>query len=369
MAFDQVRSSKKPSGAKSLQSSIFSSASSRFRKRQVSETGATSQGWSVGDSSSSTTEDHGRVPSRSGTHFTESSTSSSGEDMGSYSSGARVRLVNPEHLSESASIAGSLSTDAAGKGVEVPEPLIKSPMAMSPRSSTPSKLNDHSHTTPPPSRTTTPVPSTSRIHWNQIRNAIMSASSIPPGIPVPKATFPHSAIAPPRPQTPKPSRLARLGFRQVVDQTRELRTETGKFEADIYQACATARFGEVRHKADREGSQTANLPFMSTASLPLSTTTTASQQSRSMLPNELIGRLKPSLKLLHQTLMRYASFSGPHTLMTSLPYESEVLRVLLIPFLVDSGQHVHDERSLAVEAFDIVAQTWPAPSYQVRNTF
>ena len=55
--------------------------------------------------------------------------------------------------------------------------------------------------------------------------------------------------------------------------------------------------------------------------------------------------------------------------MTSLPYESEVLSVLLIPFLVDPGQRGPDERGLAVEIFDIATQMWPAPSYQVNNTF
>ncbi|KAF8583270.1 hypothetical protein K439DRAFT_1349020 [Ramaria rubella] len=226
--------------------------------------------------------------------------------------------------------------------------------------------SDRTHATPPPSRTGTPVvPSSSRSHWNQLRNAIVPGSPVPSSRSLVSDTgFPQPApAAPPRSQTPKPSRLARLGFRQIVEHTREIiHDEVGRFETDIYQACTGARFSEARQRVEREGSQP-YLPFMSTTSLPLSTISTASQQGRSGLSSELSSRAAPSLKPLHQTLVRYASISGPHGTIARLPYEAEVLSVLFLPFAVEVDREA-EERWLAVETFEIAVKTWRASSQQ-----
>jgi hypothetical protein len=87
--------------------------------------------------------------------------------------------------------------------------------------------------------------------------------------------------------------------------------EKGRFEAEIYQVCASARFGEGRYKSERESSQAGYLPFMSTASLPVSITTAASEPSRSTQPNEQIGSSALSLKLLHQALCAIHRFLKP----------------------------------------------------------
>jgi hypothetical protein len=289
----------------------------------------------------------------------------------SYSARSDIRLVNKRHPSESDSITGSLGEmdgPSVNTVMEVVEPLVQSPEVMSPQPLTPLKRLRRD-ASPPPSRTTTPIPSSSRIHWNMVRNAIV------PGSPVPSSSRslasevvpPQSGFttAPPRPQTPKPSRFARLGFRQVVEHTREVAyDETNRFEAEVYQACASARFGDARQKIERDNSQQSYLPFVSTASLPLSTVTVATQTNKSTQSSESIGRTAPSLKQLHQTLVRYASISSPVGTMARLPYESEVLSVLLIPFTVETGMET-EERWLAVETFEIAVKTWRGSSQQV----
>ncbi|KAF8518419.1 hypothetical protein BU17DRAFT_48729 [Hysterangium stoloniferum] len=208
--------------------------------------------------------------------------------------------------------------------------------------------------------------SPSKSHWNQLRNAIIpstttSTSRINAATLPSSNNLPQAATPLPRSQTPKPSRLARLGFRQVVDQTREVvQDETGRFEADIYQACNSARFGQVRSKA---GSQSSYRPFMSSASLPLSVNASTTQLNKPVQMNETSVQASPSLRLLHQTLVRYTPSSGLGPSISRLPFESEVLSVLLLPFLNNAGYEA-EEQWLAIESFEIAVTTWTASSKQ-----
>lgn len=253
------------------------------------------------------------------------------------------------------------------------ESLVGSPDALSTsRPSTPSRrMFERSATgSPTPSRSNTPIHSATR-RWDQIRNAIRTG-----GIPAPdKPSSPVTATTtlqrtaspnlPVRPQTPKPSRLARLPFRQAVDNARAQAATTSeqynRFEIEVYQACLNARTGgSSRPKAEKEGTQgSVYLPFMSTASF---SATGALPSGKGGQFNDFPRDTPPSLKDLHQVLIRYAS-AGQNTAIWRLPYESEVLSALLIPYMVDSRRDM-EEQWLAIETFEIAVQTWNAQNQQ-----
>jgi len=75
----------------------------------------------------------------------------------------------------------------------------------------------------------------------------------------------------------------------------------------------------------------------------------------------------PSVKYLHQVLWQGSGSSSVSLRSAYLPHESLVLSALLVPFLgsgysnvnmVDAGK-VEEERWLAVDAFELIAKTWP----------
>jgi len=237
-------------------------------------------------------------------------------------------------------------------------------MPSSSRPPTPSRRLLDRIASPSPSRSGTPVQSSSRLHWNQIRAAIKPGGPLSSAASSPAASvtsFAASGVpvaaAPPRSQTPKPSRLARLGFRQVVEQTRIVAAEEmDSFKIDIYQACLRARFGSSRPK---EMLQPGYLPFMSSASLTANVTFNTGKSS---ITSETVP---PSLKELHNVLLRYAS-AGSNNAAWDLPYESEVLSALLTPFVFESRRN-EDDQWLAIESFELAVQTWRASSTQVRH--
>ncbi|GJJ14897.1 hypothetical protein Clacol_009167 [Clathrus columnatus] len=204
-----------------------------------------------------------------------------------------------------------------------------------------------------------PVQSSSRLHWNQIRNAII------PGIHGHNRSATESTVnsidvnSIPRPQTPKQFRLPRRGFRQVIEQTRDyIQEESEKFELDIYQACYKARFGEMRGRIEKE-MQLGYLPFLASGSISLPNSA-SSQPSR--VNNETHGRIKPSVSQLYHTLVRYASTTRS-TLLSRLPYEAEVLSVLSVPFVSDGSLNA-EEQWMAIEAFEIAIGSWQPSSKQ-----
>ncbi|HEV7736342.1 MAG TPA: hypothetical protein VGO47_03080, partial [Chlamydiales bacterium] len=148
-----------------------------------------------------------------------------------------------------------------------------------------------------------------------------------------RATTPVSAAGPSslplRSQTPKPSRLARLGFRQAVENLRaqvsQSEEQFNRFALEVHQACLHARTGEGR---PREGTQTsAYLGFMSSTSL-----VGGPFHAKSGTSNELPEVKPPSLNELNRVLVRHAS-TGDMEGHWRLPHEAEVLSVLLMPYL------------------------------------
>ncbi|KIJ62176.1 hypothetical protein HYDPIDRAFT_95143 [Hydnomerulius pinastri MD-312] len=213
-----------------------------------------------------------------------------------------------------------------------------------------------------------PTRTPSRVRWEQLRQHV-----VPPGAPRPASpssstlTFSGST---PLPSTPKPSRLARLGFRQVVDHVREAAIDDSRmFADDILRVCwssrapsETARTG----KHERDGTlgtvgSALYLPFMSNTSL----TSASTGPSIGPTPQAILDPQRPhstftsrqnvhGLMALHEVIPRYASRNSSY-----LPHENLVLAALLKPFYSDqASQSLEDERWTAVEAFEAAVKTW-----------
>lgn len=256
-------------------------------------------------------------------------------------------------------------------------------------------LIEDNRVTPSESKLVTPpLPSPSRARWEQLRQHVLPS--------VPKHSHSISSVSSPaasftsfsqlnlpgtRPSTPKLPRLARFGFRQVVVEAREAADDlTRKFSEDIQKACWDARFGDMRApKPEREPTQgsTLNLPFMSSASLPLQSSTIATNTSVPSYPRP--GLKKPAstlnmtvqasrsnaLSVLQSVIVRYASVAThKETAYTYLPYEKEVLSVLLICFLSQStGRIADEERRISLEIFETIVKTWRARYAEVGIIF
>ncbi|ESK89667.1 unc-80-like protein [Moniliophthora roreri MCA 2997] len=220
-----------------------------------------------------------------------------------------------------------------------------------------------------------PPPSPSSIRWNSIRQHVIPAAREEP-------TPSHSAststsslnIIPPRTQTPKPSRLAhKFGFRQVVDQAREVaEDDTRKFEIEIRKACWNVRglAETIPPSSKATAGSTLYLPFMSSTSLaaaaasatPISNSTKKGDLRRPQSIQTLAekGRATGSLSSLYQVLTLYAGYitNGGPQMVLRLPNEGLVLSTLLYPFFVPDSPVVEEERVLALRAFDVILRTW-----------
>jgi hypothetical protein len=241
-------------------------------------------------------------------------------------------------------------------------------------------------------RPTTPEnvvpPSPSRARWEHLRQHVLPIPirpATPPATP-PHTTPPHQThtLPPPRSQTPKPSRLARLGFRQVVEQAREVALDDARrFAHELQKVCWSIRFvAPERVKVDREPAtmgSTLHLPFISNGLL--ASTSAASVDSHPGRKQEIrrpqsipalatAYRAVPSLKPLYHVLLHHATPSSDGTFpLPSLPNELQVLSALLSPFMTsERGSHLEGERSIALDSFDIIIRTW-APMDQVSAHF
>lgn len=245
-----------------------------------------------------------------------------------------------------------------------------------------------------PSRSSTGTPppaSPSRVRWDQLRHHVLPESTVASS-PNPSFTsFSQLNIPTPVPSTPRPSRLARLGFRQVVNEAREVADDlTRRFADDVQRTCWAVRFGELRPaRPEREGTQTntlgstLHLPFMSSTSLPLAGHPSTNNLS---MPNSFkhglrgmtsmanvnpqqvpqTGTRMSSLVALQAVLNRYAALIQERATYGILPYEKEVLSVLMISFLGQSfGQEIDDERQLSLEIFEVIIRRWKSPLPEV----
>ncbi|KAF9233194.1 hypothetical protein BU15DRAFT_90452 [Melanogaster broomeanus] len=157
----------------------------------------------------------------------------------------------------------------------------------------------------------------------------------------PRPESPSSSVqifnAIPIPSTPRPSRLARLGFRQVVDNAREAAIDDSRL------VCWSSRH-------ERDGTlgsvaSTLYLPFLPNSSL----TSIYTGDGPSTAPHSTFssGRNMSPMLALHEVMLRYASRNSAY-----LPHEN-------LPFYADqANQSLEDDRWAAIEAFEIAVKTW-----------
>jgi hypothetical protein len=201
-----------------------------------------------------------------------------------------------------------------------------------------------------------------------------------------RPSTPQQAMPAPRSQAPKPSRFARLGFRQVVEHVRDITTvdENRKFANEVLKVCWQARFMEPTKasKTGREpvldsGASNLYLPFISNSSLTTndssSTLNHLSQKKpdlkrpQSLQSLALNNRQVPTVKYIHAMLLHYATPSADQPkVASSLPHESQLLSALLTPFTTRTpGPRADEERWFSIEAFEIAVKTWKASTNQV----
>ncbi|KDQ15355.1 hypothetical protein BOTBODRAFT_131132 [Botryobasidium botryosum FD-172 SS1] len=246
-------------------------------------------------------------------------------------------------------------------------------------------------------RTASPAPGSSLRHWANLRQAFVSTP--PPPTPPNAAATPHPLLAAfTSAPSSKQSKFARLGLRQVVEQAREIAVDVmHQFEDELWRACWVARFGDAAlaggqaaseshsHKPEREGSSGSgsglHIPLAfdhASSSFSSGGGQKASSNPFTPLQSRLnLGLRRPpslqvfapsaplshaSLRLLQQTLMRYAS-SQSGFVNQRFPLETEVLSVLLGPFLVEevtseNEKVVEEERWIALAIFELLSRHW-----------
>ncbi|KAI0763460.1 hypothetical protein BD413DRAFT_484122 [Trametes elegans] len=168
-------------------------------------------------------------------------------------------------------------------------------------------------------------------------------------------------------------------MRQVVDQARDVaHDETRRLTEEIRRACFSVRFGELPiRKAEREPSaqntlgSTLHLPFLASASSTVNmgasriagharqATGGGLKRPQSVVSLGAAAHAAPTIMHIARVLTSSTSVNRPQT----LPYETQVLSSLLVPFLGPHGnEQVGAEQNLAVETFEYVIRTWKAPS-------
>ncbi|EGO03702.1 hypothetical protein SERLA73DRAFT_101950 [Serpula lacrymans var. lacrymans S7.3] len=220
----------------------------------------------------------------------------------------------------------------------------------------------------PPSRTP------SRVRWDRLRQHVVPSATSRPDSPSSAASHTSSTqtLPPSRPQTPKPSRLARLGFRQVVEHAREAAIDDSrKFSDEVFRICWTARTDEAPSVAQSDREPTLGtmgsslyLPFMSNSALSSATnmsTATLNQKNDIRRPQSLYSLAQiSSTKSLHEAVLRYSSRNP-----SCLPHENIALSTLLVPFVsLDIGKSMEEDRWLAIEAFEVAVKAWKPASHE-----
>ncbi|KIK93408.1 hypothetical protein PAXRUDRAFT_145141 [Paxillus rubicundulus Ve08.2h10] len=218
-----------------------------------------------------------------------------------------------------------------------------------------------------------PTRTPSRARWEQLRQHVVPADAPRPASPSSSMqSFDPSALIP---ATPKPSRLARLGFRHVVDHAREAAIDDSRmFADDILKLCWPSRVPDSARSGKHERENTlgsaasalyipfvsnSSLTFISTGDAPFTTPSTRMAQDTQRPHSTFSSRQNMSgLLTLHGVILRYASRNSAY-----LPHENLMLATLLKPFYSDqASQALEDDRWAAVEAFEVAVRTWRAPS-------
>ena len=225
------------------------------------------------------------------------------------------------------------------------------------------------------------VASSSLARWERLRQQVLPSAAH-------TASYGHSQqsssvsslVSPARPQTPKPSRLARLGFRHVAEQVRESLDVSRQFSDEIQKACWSSRHIDALKgsRFDRDGAAGSHsyLPFTSNPSLPtiipgaMGASGHKDHDIYSPYPMHFLNTSSRPVPLLLNILRQHAPSSGSSSISVPyLPHENQVLSALLVPFLnSESGPGVDEERVHAVEAFEIAVKTWGAETKEVNHT-
>lgn len=292
---------------------------------------------------------------------------------------------SPEPEADTFSLRSGMKSPTNEKAKASPKQRSYKPLVLSSRPSSPIILEKGA---------VNPPPSPSKARWEHIRQHVLPDSphsqnfTAPPPPPVSRPSTPQQTIvAPPRSQTPKPSRLARLGFKHVVEQVRDVAVvdDTRRFGNEILKACWQSRFLEPMKgsKPDREptlatGSSNLYLPFMSNEP-KINNGTNAStaalntskkhdlRRPQSVQSLALSTRPTPTIKYIHSMLLHYAAPSaGRPVLVSHLPHETQLMSALLSPFTTRTvGTRGDEERWFGIESFEIAVKTWKAPTNQV----
>lgn len=219
--------------------------------------------------------------------------------------------------------------------------------------------------------------SPTRARWESLRQHVLPTpirSMSPPPRPASAQSSIHGTL-PMRSTTPKPSRLARLGFKHVVEQARDMVDDTRKLGGEIMRGCAIARYPETQ----RSSKESQN--HGSTVNLTGTTNAGSSRMDYLRRPQSVVslsatattstGSQGPSLRFLYQILVYH---SGPEERGASphLPHESQVLSTLLCPFLTPTkypGARLEEETITAMESFELVSRSWTPVDEVLANLF
>ena len=339
---------KRPAGARTRPIRLFSLDSGRRSKRNLAEVTSVSvdngQGSSQGRSHISSTPTQNaneellakdRVQWSDGP-MAESPLQTIGDDFGS----STTRIPTPPVAKKSFSSRFSQ---------EMRRPSI---------SSLGDQLSDHTDLAP------TRAPS--KVRWEQLRQHVVQSTPSLPASPAPSLQTLHPASL--IPSTPKSSRFARLGLRQVVDHVREAVVDDFRMLADdILKICWFPRLPDVRDRTERELSiltvgPSPCPPFVSNSSIGITTSLVhPSDDPQLPVSTLLIKRNVAQVLELHETILRYASRNASY-----LPHEHLVHATLLKPFLPDQAKHwTEGELCTAVEAFETAVKLWRPESAEV----
>ncbi|KAF9485001.1 hypothetical protein BDN70DRAFT_848598 [Pholiota conissans] len=214
-----------------------------------------------------------------------------------------------------------------------------------------------------------PTPSPTRARWENLRHHVLPAIQrplTPPQRP-PSAQSSIRDGLPSRSNTPKPSRLARLGFRHVVEHARDVVDENRKLGEELLRACSLARYPDHQQKASKEGSTTTLTSVGTMASSAVATgkkidylRRPQSVSATSLMASNSNGPNAPSVRFLYQILV-YHSGEPTHLNTLNLPHESQVLATLLCPFLTPTQYpmtRIEEEQNSAMETFELIINSW-----------
>ncbi|KAG6897033.1 hypothetical protein C0992_004506 [Termitomyces sp. T32_za158] len=217
------------------------------------------------------------------------------------------------------------------------------------------------------------VASLSRNRWEQLRQHVLPVSNR-------SHTSPTLVLPSGDPQTPlpsfktslqKPSRLALLGFRHVVEHVKEA-DETRKVSQEFEKVCWSIRMADPqKFRTDLNiTASSSHRTLPSNTSLASDGTSVVERHSHVQTEHDLrrpqsvqslkTYRIPLTVKPLYQLLLHHSTPSMERTATSViLPHESLVLSTLMSPFLsTEESQRLDEERWNAIEAFEIIMRSW-----------